>query len=273
MPTEHDQSQATETAAGICVYMVGTDACAAGQVTGVLDDRFRVEQCAAYNQLMQQLARRVPDVIVMDDEAAIGESGMLNKLALEFRRQYEFPYLPIVILAASPNVDTVVECMKRGASDVVTAGEADEKLAPCLLEAAEQRRLMEDVHQLAAMHRRRGKFGDLVGISPAIQNVFTVIRNVAATDASVFITGESGTGKELVARALHRFSRRRDGEFVCVNCAAIPKDLLESEVFGHEKGSFTGAEGQRIGPRSVKACWPQLVDASYTTCATPTVPK
>ncbi|MDP6438398.1 MAG: sigma-54 dependent transcriptional regulator [Candidatus Brocadiia bacterium] len=80
-----------------------------------------------------------------------------------------------------------------------------------------------------------------------MQNVFSIVRNVAATDAPVFITGESGTGKELVASALHKFSRRREGEFVCVNCAAIPKDLLESELFGHEKGSFTGAESQRIG--------------------------
>ena len=247
MTADSDNAAADAPPATPCVYMVGAHACADERAAAALADGFEVERCDDYRDLMRLLARRVPDVIVMGDDAAVGEPGMLTKLALEFRRQYEFPYLPIVVLARTPDVDMIVECIKRGASHVVSSQEAPEKLAPRLREAADQRRLMEQVHQLADTNQRLGKFGDLVGVSPAIQNVFTVIRNVAATDASVFISGESGTGKELVASALHRFSRRRDGEFVCVNCAAIPKDLLESELFGHEKGAFTGAEAQRIG--------------------------
>ena len=231
----------------VLVYMAGEVVCRGKQATGALDDRFELVRCESYQALLKALGEGVPDVVVMDDEAAIGREQMLPRLAVEFRRQYEFPYLPIVVLAASLDVDSVVRCMKGGADYVVSNSEAAEKLAPRLLEAAEQHRLMGEVHQLVGAHRRRGKFGDLVGVSPAMQNVFSIVRNVAATDAPVFITGESGTGKELVASALHKFSRRREGEFVCVNCAAIPKDLLESELFGHEKGSFTGAESQRIG--------------------------
>jgi DNA-binding NtrC family response regulator len=87
----------------------------------------------------------------------------------------------------------------------------------------------------------------MVGVSPALQTIFTIVRHVANTDVSVFVSGESGTGKELVALAIHEFSPRHEGPFVPVNCAAIPKDLLESELFGHEKGAFTGAENRRIG--------------------------
>jgi DNA-binding NtrC family response regulator len=103
------------------------------------------------------------------------------------------------------------------------------------------------VKQLADVYERGGKLGELVGVSPAMHEIYGRIKSICNTDATVLIYGESGTGKELVAHATHVLSLRSDGEFVPVNCAAIPKDLLESELFGHEKGAFTGADRLHIG--------------------------
>ena len=111
--------------------------------------------------------------------------------------------------------------------------------------ALQQSRLLQETERLHHQLAYRGVMGDLVGDSPAMQEIFSLIRQVAATTASVLITGESGTGKELVARAIHRLSTRRDGPFVGLNCAALPESLMESELFGHEKGAFTGAVERR----------------------------
>jgi DNA-binding NtrC family response regulator len=113
--------------------------------------------------------------------------------------------------------------------------------------AVNQSALIEETERLSRELSYKGVLGDLTGESPCMQEVFSMIRQVAPTSASVFITGESGTGKELVARAIHRLSPRSGGPFVAVNCAALPETLVESELFGHEKGSFTGAVERRIG--------------------------
>ena len=113
--------------------------------------------------------------------------------------------------------------------------------------AVEQSHLLEETMRLSRQLSYQGVLGDLVGDSPAMQQVFSLIRQVAPTTASVLITGESGTGKELVARAIHELSPRSRGPFVAINCAALPESLMESELFGHEKGSFTGAVERRAG--------------------------
>jgi DNA-binding NtrC family response regulator len=113
--------------------------------------------------------------------------------------------------------------------------------------AMQQTRLQEETERLNRQLSYQGVLGDLVGDSPAMQEIFSLIRQVAGTTASVLITGESGTGKELVARAIHQLSARSDGPFVAVNCAALPESLMESELFGHEKGAFTGAVERRAG--------------------------
>ncbi len=223
----------------LCV--VGKEFCQRGLLGEILDGRFELRSCSSGKELAQALAERVPDVVVMDVEAALGREELLARLRREFAR------LPVLVVADGPDVDTVVRCVKEGAHDVVGQQEAAQKLADKLLGAAEQHRLLVQVDLLGEAYKRQGKFGGLVGVSASLQTVYTIVRNVADTDASVLISGESGTGKELVAQAIHKFSRRRDGEFVCVNCAAIPKDLLESELFGHEKGAFTSADSRRIG--------------------------
>jgi DNA-binding NtrC family response regulator len=120
-------------------------------------------------------------------------------------------------------------------------------LRTLLERAAHQSRLAEEAERLQRQLSYQGTLGELTGRSPAMQQVFSLIRQVAASRAAVLITGESGTGKELVARTLHRLSPRADGPFVAVNCAAVPETLMESELFGHEKGAFTGAVERRAG--------------------------
>lgn len=120
-------------------------------------------------------------------------------------------------------------------------------LGALLERAVQQNRLLEETELLNRQLSYQGVLGELVGDSPAMKEIFSLIRQVAPTTASVFVTGESGTGKELVARAIHRLSPRSGGPFVAVNCAALPESLIESELFGHEKGAFTGAVERRAG--------------------------
>ncbi|GAF75919.1 unnamed protein product, partial [marine sediment metagenome] len=211
------------------------------EINKAFDQRFMLNCCGSQSELNVALTERIPDVMLLDCEVALGEDGLLERL------KQNYLHLPIIVVAENPDVDTVVRCMRNGAYDFVSRSEAEAKLAGKVLHAAKDHSLLVQVNQLVDAYKRRGKFGELVGISPTMQTTYTIIENVAPTGATVFVSGESGTGKELVAKAIHDLSPRRENEFVPVNCAAIPKDLLESELFGHEKGSFTGAESRRIG--------------------------
>lgn len=154
---------------------------------------------------------------------------------------------PVILITAQGSIDIAVEAMKRGAHDFITKPLDYPKLR-AILEAAEgeielrrrSRRLLTQLDQGAG-------FGSLVGRSRAIREVYDLIRRVSATDAAVIITGESGTGKELAARTIHDLSARAKGPFIAINAAAIPESLIESEIFGHERGAFTGASGTRMG--------------------------
>ncbi len=198
--------------------------------------------CSDPEELMTAMADAVPDAILMDVEQAVGENGLLEKLLAQYHD------LPVIVLGEDPAVETVVECIKKRADDVVPLKDAAEKLPAKLLAATERHRLMVQVNRLMDVYNKGGgKLGEMVGVSSAIHSVFATIKSLSNTDATVLLTGESGTGKEMVARAIHTLSPHSEGEFVAVNCAAIPKDLLESELFGHEKGSFTGADKLRLG--------------------------
>lgn len=154
------------------------------------------------------------------------------------------PYVPVILLTAHGTTGKAVEAMKKGAFDFFEKPADEDKLLIAARNATELFRLnrekSETLRELDARY-------ELIGDSPAMDHVREQIEMVAARNSRVLITGESGTGKELVAYAIHRRSPRRDGPFVRVNCAAIPHELFESELFGHEKGAFTGALAQRIG--------------------------
>lgn len=154
--------------------------------------------------------------------------------------------LPIVIITAQDSSTVTIEAMQRGAYDYIAKPFQIDEVLLVVQRAVEHRRLTRRVMALEEQITRDPR--DLmIGRSAAMQQVYKMIGRVAGSDATVLVTGESGTGKELVAQVLHRTSSRRDGPFVAVNCAALPETLLESELFGHEKGAFTGALAQRKG--------------------------
>jgi two-component system response regulator AtoC len=157
------------------------------------------------------------------------------------------PGLPVVLVTAHATVETAVEAMRKGALHYLTKPIRYDELALVLRHAVAHERQRRDVARLHGELERAAGFEEIVGGSPAMAEVFAMVEQVADADATVLLRGETGTGKELVARALHRRSSRRERAFVAVNCTAIPKDLMESEFFGHEKGSFTGAVSRRIG--------------------------
>jgi two-component system response regulator HydG len=164
------------------------------------------------------------------------------------------PDVPSMIITAFGTVETAVEAMKLGAFDFLTKPFETEVVRLKVERALElsaarraRRKLQAENEYLQAENAPRYRFADLIGASDKMQHVFKTVQKVAATDSTVFIAGESGTGKELVARAIHEHSRRAKGPFIKVNCGALTETLLESELFGHEKGSFTGAVRQKLG--------------------------
>ena len=158
--------------------------------------------------------------------------------------------MPVLIITAQPSSTKTIEAMQLGAYDYISKPFDPDEILHTVQRALEHRRLTRLVADLQRKdkHMYEDDARDiLIGSSAAMQQVYKLVGRVASSDATVLITGESGTGKELVAQVLHRSSNRRDGPFVAVNCAALPETLLESELFGHEKGAFTGAVVQRKG--------------------------
>jgi DNA-binding NtrC family response regulator len=154
------------------------------------------------------------------------------------------PDLPIIMISGHGTMETAVDAVKKGAFDFIAKPPNLNRLLITVRNALDKSNLITEAK---ALKRRVNRIKEIVGISPAIIKIKETIDRVAPTEARILITGENGTGKELVARWLHEKSRRQDGPFIEVNCAAIPSELIESELFGHEKGSFTSAHKQRIG--------------------------
>jgi DNA-binding NtrC family response regulator len=182
------------------------------------------------------------DVVLLD----IKMPGM-DGMDLQERIHQIDPRIAVIMITAFASVETAVRALKQGAFDYVTKPVDPDELSHLVTRAMEQRRLRQENTQLRAAMDDIAGSGLIVGDSPAMQKVLELVQHVARTDATVLIRGESGTGKELVARAIHQASARRYFPIVPVNCGAVPEDLLESELFGHEKGSFTGAQYRRKG--------------------------
>ena len=162
--------------------------------------------------------------------------------------RFSHPHTPIIVVGEDGSVETALHAIQEEGAYHYFAKPVDvEKLAPVLERAVELAEARRENEMLRRELRDRGAFGELIGSSETMQQVYRLIEQVASSSASVLITGESGTGKELVARTIHSLSPRRDTPFLAINCSAIPDTLMESELFGHEKGAFTGAVARRHG--------------------------
>ncbi len=159
----------------------------------------------------------------------------------------KYPDTAFVIMTAFGSVGTAVEAMKKGASDYITKPFPPEELLLTIKNVLEKQRLLHEIRALRKEVEGRYSFGNFIGKNPKMQEVYDLISDVAETDATVLIRGETGTGKELAAKSIHFNSNRKDNVFVGLNCGSLPETLLESELFGYEKGAFTGAMRQKIG--------------------------
>jgi two-component system nitrogen regulation response regulator NtrX len=202
-------------------------------------ERYGVEEAESGEQALQRFDRASMDLVLLDVKMA----GMDGLEVLQRIRERSST-LPVIMISGHGTIETAVDATKLGAFDFLPKPLDRDKLLVTVRNALQQAKLSEENQRLQESIEGRRR---ILGNSPAIRNILAVIDRVAPTDARVLITGESGTGKELVARAIHWSSKRKEGPFIEVNCAAIPTELIESELFGHEKGSFTGASAQRIG--------------------------
>ncbi len=186
------------------------------------------------------LTHEKPDLIILDIMLPdMNGMDILAQLPSQDRPQ-------VIVLTAHASKELAVEAIRYGATDFLEKPIDAERFRITVNNALKLKNLTEKVEQLVNKYEN-GQFCDLVGSSPCMQSIYQIISNAASSKATVFITGESGTGKELCARAVHQCSQRTKKPFIAINCAAIPKDLIESEIFGHVKGAFTGATTNREG--------------------------
>ena len=216
-------------------------------VRSSLEHWFREEGCvvetaANGKDALAKLADADWDIFLLD----IRMPGM-DGLELQQRIRAAHPDAIIIVMTAYASVDTAIQAMKQGAHDYITKPFDPESLERMVRGAVEKRRLQKENVHLKRSLEEMEKFSEIVGSSSAVRQVLEMVQTVASTDATVLIRGESGTGKELVARAIHAHSNRRYMPIVVVNCGALPEGVLESELFGHERGAFTGAQYRRKG--------------------------
>ena len=191
---------------------------------------------------LAKVQETAPEVLVTD----LRMPGMDGIELLRRARELD-PEIVVVLMTAFAEVETAVKAMHEGAEHYLTKPLQIDELVLVIRRALERRTLKQEATELRARLKERLKFDAIIGSSPVMQEIFNVIEQVAPSKASVLITGESGTGKELVAQAIHEHSPRSAHPFVKLHCAALAETILESELFGHEKGSFTGAAGRREG--------------------------
>jgi DNA-binding NtrC family response regulator len=204
---------------------------------------FEVLEARDAEQATRIVERQDPDIVITD-------VVMPEVSGLELLKTLKAgdPNRPVLLITAQGSIDMAVEAMKQGARDFLTKPLTDLPKLKALLDDAEHEiELRRKARRLSMRIENEGGLGDFIGASKAMQEVFELITSVAGRNVSVMITGESGTGKEMAARSIHRLSRRESKPFIAINAAAIPESLIESELFGHERGAFTGAVGTRQG--------------------------
>jgi DNA-binding NtrC family response regulator len=237
------EPEAAEQAAKRRVLVVEDDSVVLGLLTKILDEAgYEVVGVPTGEAALVELDKQLFDAVLLDLNLP-GVQGM-DVLAVGPTLQTDTPF---IVMTAFGSVDTAVEAMKRGAFDYVSKPFRTEELLLTLRRAREETELRREVARLRRQVKTEGPGVEMVGRSPAIDRVRDLIARVAPSRATVLIAGDTGTGKELVARSIHALSGRSERSFVAVNCSAIPETLLESELFGHVKGAFTGAIANKRG--------------------------
>src|SRR5512140_407622 len=225
------------------VLIVDDDrATSAGMADVVEEWGYEVEAADTVKAGWAAVSKMVPDVAIVDLKLPDG-SG----LDLLHRIKESYPDVSVIILTGHATVDSAVKALKVGAEDYVTKPVDLARLQVILKTVEDKQMMKQEILELRRQLQKMGALGHLVGKSPRMQRLFEEIEMVANTDANVFIVGESGSGKEVVANTIHSLSRRRNKPFIAFNCGAISPTLIESEIFGHEKGAFTNAIKRREG--------------------------
>ena len=206
------------------------------------DQGYAVREAASANEAIEQVGE-------FDFDAVLSDIRMPGKTGIEMVGELRElrPSTPVILMTAFGSIDSAIDAMRAGAFDYITKPFEPETALITVERALERRALEQENRRLRRAVDQTTSFGDLIGVSPAMRDIFALIRKVSHGRSSVLITGESGTGKEVVARTLHYYGSRAEKPFIPINCSAIPEGLLESELFGHVKGAFTGANTSKHG--------------------------
>ena len=206
------------------------------------DQGFTVDASSGYTDALEQLRKKTFDLLLVDVRLQDGDGYDLLE---QVRRNY--PETPVVLITGYGDADAAVEALRAGAADYLTKPLIDDELLMAVQRVFNQRQVIKENNQLRKELDRRYSLGNVVGQDVRMMRVFEMVESVADTKATVLVSGESGTGKSMIARAIHRRSDRAGKPFIEVACGALPENLLESELFGHVAGSFTGATGDKTG--------------------------
>ena len=201
-----------------------------------------VDTASSGSKALEKLEKLPFELLFVD----IKMPGM-NGIELLGRVKEEYPDTIVIIMTAYGSIETAVTAMKMGASDYLLKPFKPDQLSLVMEKVSHQHKLASEYHYLKVQLEEKTRFDNIIGQSPPMEDIFKLIPEIAVSESSVLILGETGTGKELVAKAIHAKSRRSNGPFIAINCGAIPDTLLESELFGHQKGAFTGATHHRKG--------------------------
>lgn len=241
------------------LLIVDDDEALRTQLRWALSPDYDVVMAADREQALREAREKQPSVIILDlglppnrADSAEGFAALQELLAI-------MPHAKIIIVTGQDEKNNALQAVAMGAADFLHKPVNIDELRLVLKRSFYVAQL-EAEHRAWQLQRERGDFEGMLGDSPQMQQVFGAIRKVATVDAPVLLLGESGTGKEMAALAIHRLSNRHDGPFIAINCHAIPENLLEAELFGHEKGAFTGAHVQRIGRIELAAAGTLLLD-------------
>lgn len=203
---------------------------------------YQVTQAKSIKEALKMLSHDGFQVIISDVRLPDG-----NGVDFTLRIKKEFPWMEVIVLTAFGTIEDGVKAIKNGAFDYLTKGEHQERIIPLLAKASEKAALQQRVLNLESKLQEKFGFNNILGKSRSIVQCIELAKKVSATDTNVLLLGETGTGKEVFAEAIHYESPRKSKPFIAVNCSAFPKDLLESELFGHTEGAFTGATKAKKG--------------------------